>query len=88
MDPPLKSKTVKLEFGERFRIKRKQASLSREELARTVGISPKTLKNWEDGKTFVEDLGVIEPIEKASGIYIPALLDEAIRAIAKRSRTA
>jgi len=81
----LKSQTVKTAFGTLFRTKRIQASISREELARIVGISPKTLKNWEDGKTFVEDLGVIESIEKASGIYIPALLDEAIRTIAKRN---
>lgn len=84
----MKSATVKAEFGKIFRIKRKQAGLSRDKLARAVGINRKTIKNWEDGRFFPEDLGVIDPIHKACGIYIPAILDEAVQAILKRSRPA
>jgi hypothetical protein len=55
-----------------------------ERLAREVGISVNTVRNWEYGRTFVEDLGVIEPVLVASGIYIPSVLDEAFRNVRAR----
>ena len=74
----MKSQDIKKEFGILFKMARRRAGLSRRDLSFKIGVSQNTIKNWESGSTFIEDLGLILPIREHLNIYIPQMLDAAI----------
>ena len=80
----MKSATVKKEFGLLFMQARRRAGLSRRDLSLKIGISQTTIKNWEAGRTFVEDLGLVDILERDMNFYIPAMLDVAVKNIRSR----
>jgi len=82
----MKNTTIKAEFGKLLYRNRKAKSLSREIVADELGISTRTLANWEKGKTFIEDLSIIDDMDKNYDINIPTLLQQAITNIRSRQR--
>ncbi len=68
---------IKREFGKKFRAARDAKKLSRAALGLRLGISPKTIQSWEMGRTFIEDLSLIGPIERELAISVSALIAEA-----------
>jgi transcriptional regulator with XRE-family HTH domain len=68
---------IKREFGKKFRAARDAKKLSRAALGLRLGISPKTIQSWEMGRTFIEDLSLIGPIERELGISVSGLIAEA-----------
>lgn len=82
----VKSSSVKVEFGKLLQMGRKKAGMSKIAFANTIGVSHRTIDNWEDGKTFIENLGLIDVIHDKTGIYIPTLLDDAIKSLRSRRR--
>jgi transcriptional regulator with XRE-family HTH domain len=59
---------MKKQFGKMVRAARDSKGLSREQLAEIIGISPKTVQSWENGRTFPEDLSLLPTIGTALGI--------------------
>lgn len=74
---------IRKRFGEKFRLARDDASLSRAKLAKKLGISPKTIQSWEMGRTFIEDLSLIPKLNRALNLgkksdTILDMLDESL----------
>ena len=58
---------IKEEFGKLLRQTREARKMSRETLARRLGVSSKTIQSWEMGRTFLERLDVIPRLEVELG---------------------
>jgi len=82
----MKNETIKKEFGRLLCLSRKRACVTQENMARTLGVSVRTVSNWEKGCTFIEDLSIIDDVERLYGINLSLLLDEAIKDIRSRGR--
>jgi len=96
----IRSSTIKKEFGKLLKKARIKKGLKRTELARFLKLKKKKkltqtatdtekynwqrIANWENGIHFIRDLSLIPEIYYLTGIYIPALLDEAIKNILAR----
>lgn len=79
------TKSIKKEFGRRFRQKRKniqhptrQQCMSRQCMADKLGMSPKTIQSWEMGRTFPENLSMVCKLDRMFGINVPENLSEII----------
>jgi len=68
--------TIKDKFGKAFWAARKAKQFSRAELAMRIGVSPKTIQSWENGRTFVEKLDIIPLIEKELGVPFSKLIQQ------------
>lgn len=83
---------IKKRFGKYLRAARDSKKLSRATLSVRLGISPKTIQSWEIGRTFIEDLALIPPIEAELDIAICELIARATRSgrgdVAAESATA
>ena len=83
----MRNQTIRTEFGRIFRRKRVAAGMSRAALSVAIGASYGAIRKWESGTRFIEDLSLIGPIEKSINAYLPDMLDEAFRAVSKRTRS-
>lgn len=69
---------IKEGFGKRLRSARDAKGYSRQVLGTRLGVSPKTVQSWENGRTFIEKLSLIPAIERELGVCISQLIEEAI----------
>ncbi len=76
--------TIKTKFGKLFRAARDTKRLSRAALGMRLGISPKTIQSWENGRTWIEKLSLIPAIESELDVSI----SEIIRRATDRGRSA
>lgn len=60
-------------LGERVRRGRIDARLTRVELARAVGVAPRTVHRWEDG-TRIPETHLVAPLARALGVSADTLL--------------
>lgn len=72
---------IKREWGARIRTLREKAQLTRVALGEMVGVSPKTLQSWEDGRSFPDDLSVLWSLGKALGNDTVAMLSMSLESI-------
>jgi transcriptional regulator with XRE-family HTH domain len=72
---------MKIEFGKRLRVQREKKGFSRASLGLRLGISPKTIQSWENGRTFIENLSLIPALEAELDASISALITDAIAAM-------
>lgn len=70
---------IKKSFGEKFKIARKNAGYSRSKLSQEIKVSAKTIQSWEDGRTYLENMGLIPIIEKRLGFFVPKVLGDTVR---------
>jgi transcriptional regulator with XRE-family HTH domain len=79
------SKKIKKEFGALLRKERMKKCVGVDEFAVELGISGRTVINWEGGKTFV-NLDFVDKIESVLGVYVPTLLDVAVKKTRKNKK--
>ena len=72
--------SIKSKFGKAFRERRDELKLSRDDLARMLGISKKTIQSWEIGRTFPQDLSLFPAIERHLQVGITELIRKAMAA--------
>lgn len=82
----MKSETIKMEFGKLFRIHRLKEKVAIDHLSKMIGVSTRTIMNWESGKTFIEDLSLICAIEKVMNASVPRLLEMAVKNVINRQK--
>lgn len=79
-------KAIKVEFGKMLNASRRKKSLTREAVSHGIGVSTRTIANWEKGNTFIEDLSIIDDMIRLYEINIPLLLSDAVEKIQSRKR--
>ena len=76
--------TIKQIFGKMLRKARDNKGLSRGTLADRLGISPKTVQSWEEGRTFIANLSLIPILDEMLDISVLQLTGDAISAFTKK----
>jgi DNA-binding XRE family transcriptional regulator len=76
-------KRIKREWGARIRMLRMDEGLTRFALGGIIGVSPKTIQAWEDGRSFPDDLSVLSRL-KESGVDALTELSAAMAVVCGR----
>ncbi len=80
------SSTIRKEFGKILKKERIKIGMTREKLAGCLDIDPGTILSWEMGRSFIKDLSLIIDLQIVSEIYIPNILDEAVKNVMFRRK--
>lgn len=65
-----------MKFGEKLRLARKRKKLTQEELAKLVGVSKRTIVNYESGEIYPKERKMYTTLAKALGLSPNYLLSE------------
>ena len=65
-----------MKFGEKVKEQRQKMKMSQEELARTVGLSPRTIFGYESGRSYPQRREVYKTLADFFGVEINYLLTE------------